>query len=54
MEVINYFSNLFSKTVVPNLLTVGIVILIIWLLISGIRKGLRKTDHRRDTGGEKE
>ena len=54
MEVIDYFSDLFRKTVVPNLLTIGIVILIAWLLISGIRKGLRKTDHPRDTGEEKE
>jgi hypothetical protein len=42
MEAVEYFSDLFRKIGTPNFLMIGVVILILWLLISGIRKGLRK------------
>jgi hypothetical protein len=42
MESLEYFSDLFRKIGTPNLLIIGIVILILWLLISGVRKGMRK------------
>ena len=49
METIKHFSDLLNITGVPNFLTIGIAILLVWLLISGIRKGLRKTDRDKDT-----
>jgi len=42
METIEYFSDFLRKMGVPNFLTIGIVIIVIWLLISGLRKGLRR------------
>jgi hypothetical protein len=49
METIKHFSDLLNITGVPNFLAIGIAVLLVWLLISGIRKGLRKTDHNQDT-----
>jgi hypothetical protein len=42
MESVEYFSDLFRKIGTPNFLILGILILILWLLISGIKKGLKK------------
>jgi hypothetical protein len=42
METIEYFSDFLRKIEAPNFLAMGIVIIVIWLLISGLRKGLRK------------
>jgi Na+/H+ antiporter NhaD/arsenite permease-like protein len=47
METIEYFSDFLRKMGVPNFLVIGIVIILIWLLISGFRKGLKR-------GGDKE
>ena len=47
METIEYFSDFLRKMGVPNFLVVGIVIIVLWLLISGLRKGLKR-------GGSKE
>ena len=43
METIEYFSDFLRKIGAPNFLAIGIVIIVIWLLISGFRKGLKKT-----------
>lgn len=42
METIEYFSDFLRKIGVPNFLAIGIVIIVIWLLVSGFRKGLKK------------
>jgi len=42
LETIEYFSDFLRKIGAPNFLAIGIVVIVIWLLISGIRKGLRK------------
>jgi len=42
METIEYFSDFLRKIEAPNFLAIGIAVIVIWLLISGIRKGLRK------------
>jgi len=42
METIEYFSDFLRRTGTPNFLAIGIVIIVIWLLISGFRKGLKK------------
>jgi hypothetical protein len=42
METIEYFSDFLGKIGSINFLAIGIVIVVIWLLISGLRRGLRK------------
>jgi hypothetical protein len=42
MEMVEYFSDFLRKIGAPNFLAIGIVLIVLWLLISGIRKGLRK------------
>jgi len=41
METVEYFSDFLRKTGAPNFLAIGIVLIVLWLLISGIRKGLK-------------
>jgi hypothetical protein len=48
LETIEYFSDFLRKIGAPNFLAIGIVVIVLWLLISGIRKGLKKG--RRDKG----
>jgi Na+/H+ antiporter NhaD/arsenite permease-like protein len=50
METIESFSDFLRKIGAPNFLAVGVVIIVMWLLISGFVKGLRK--RRRDKGPE--
>jgi len=42
METVEYFSDFLRKIGTPNFLAIGIVLIVLWLLITGIRKGLRK------------
>ena len=42
MDTIEYFSDFLRKIGAPNFLAIGITIIILWLLISGLRKGLKK------------
>ena len=42
METIEYFQDFLRKIGVPNFLAIGIVLIVLWLLVSGIRKGLKK------------
>jgi hypothetical protein len=42
METIEQFSDFLRKIGTPNFLAIGIVIIVLWLLISGLRKGLKK------------
>ncbi len=46
MDTIEHFSNFLLKLGTPNFLVIGVVIVALWLLISGLRKGLRRK--RRD------
>ena len=48
METIEYFSDFLRKIGAHNFLAIGIVIIVIWLLISGFRKGLRKGRQNRE------
>jgi hypothetical protein len=52
METIEHFSDFLQKIGTPNFLVIGIVIIVIWLLISGFRKGLKKRS--RDKGPEED
>jgi hypothetical protein len=42
METIEAFSDFLRKIGVPNILAIGIVLMVLWLLVSGLLKGLRK------------
>ncbi len=57
METIETFSDFLLKAGAPNFLAIGILMVVVWLLIPGIRKGLHrkrsrdeedKEEHKRD------
>jgi Na+/H+ antiporter NhaD/arsenite permease-like protein len=50
METVEYFSDFLRKIGAPNFLAIGIVIIVLWLLLSGFVKGLRK--RKQDKGPE--
>ncbi len=52
METVEYFYDFLNKIGAPNFLAVGIALIVLWLLISGIRKGLK--GGRRDDGPDQE
>ena len=55
METIESFSEFLRKMGVPNCLAVGVVIIVLWLFVSGLRKGLkkgRKRDRTPEDGNE--
>jgi hypothetical protein len=47
MDTIEYFSDFLSKIAAPNFLAIGIVIIVLWLLISGFIKGLKRRGRNR-------
>jgi hypothetical protein len=49
-EMMEFFSHLLREIGGWNFLTIGIVIIVIWLLLSGFRKGLKRRG--RDKGSE--
>jgi hypothetical protein len=49
METIGYFTDFLRKIGTPNFLAVGIIIIVIWLLISGFRKGLKRRGQDKDS-----
>ena len=49
METVEYFTDFLRKIGAPNFLAIGIVVIVIWLLISGIRKGLRKGRQNKES-----
>lgn len=46
MGTIEHFSDFLKGIGVHNFLALGIAVIVLWLLISGLRKGLKK--NRRD------
>ena len=48
METVEYFDAFLRKTGVPNLLAIGIIIVVIWLLISGFVKGIKRERQKKD------
>ena len=54
METIEYFSDFLRKIGGVNFLAIGILLMVIWLLISGFRKGLRKRRGNRDSNDNDE
>ncbi len=41
MDTVEYFYNFLNEMGAPNILAFGIAVIVVWLLISGIRKGLK-------------
>ena len=58
METIEHFSDFLTKIGAHNFLVIGIVIIVIWLLISGFWKGLKRKrrdeEPKKDGKGENE
>jgi hypothetical protein len=52
METIENISDFLRKIGSTNFLLTGIVIVILWLLISGLRKGLKKRERESKEEGE--
>ena len=50
METIRHFSNFLNQMGSHNFLAIGIVIIVLWFLISGFRKGVKK--EKRNKGPE--
>ena len=48
MEMIESFSDFLNKMGAHHFLTVGIVIIVLWLLISGFRKGLKRGGREKE------
>jgi hypothetical protein len=53
-EMIRHFSDFLSHIGSHHFLTVGIVNIVLWLLISGLRKGLRKRGQNKGSEGNSE
>ena len=49
METIEHFSNILMEVGGANFLVVGIVVIVTWLLISGLRKGLRRRKENKES-----
>lgn len=54
MDTIEHFSDFLKKIGAPNFLAVGIVIIVLWLLISGFVKGLRRRGRNHGLGDDTE
>lgn len=54
MDTIEYFSDFLRKIGAPNFLAIGIAIIVLWLLISGIRKGLKGGQKNDDDDDDQE
>jgi hypothetical protein len=54
METVEYFQDFLRKIGAHNFLAIGIVLIVLWLLISGIRKGLRKGKQKKETEEDNE
>jgi hypothetical protein len=50
METIEHFTDFLRKIGTPNFLAIGIIIIVIWLLISGFRKGLKRRNQDKEPG----
>jgi hypothetical protein len=54
MDTIEYFSDFLRRIGAPNFLAIGIAIIVLWLLVSGIRKGLKGKQRGDDHDPEDE
>ncbi|MDI6763807.1 MAG: hypothetical protein QME83_12365 [Thermodesulfobacteriota bacterium] len=42
MDTVEFFYDFLRKIGAPNFLAIGIAIIVLWLLVSGVRRGLKK------------
>ena len=49
MKVWEYLLDFSVRILAPNFLKIGLIVVVIWLLISGLRKGLRKANRNKDS-----
>ncbi len=52
MDTIEHFSDFLRGIGAHNFLALGIAIIVLWLLISGLRKGLKKNKHDGERNGD--
>ncbi len=52
MDTIEHFSEFLRKIGTPNFLALGIGVIILWLLISGLVKGLRRRGQNKGSKRE--
>jgi hypothetical protein len=50
-ETIQYFSDFLKKIGTLNLLAIGIAVIVLWLLLSGFRKGVKRGGRDEDSEG---
>ena len=54
MDTIENFSEFLRRIGAHNFLAIGIVIVLLWLLISGLRKGLSKKRSEKDEDNDED
>ncbi len=42
MDTVEFFYDFLKKIGAPNFLAIGIAVIVLWLLFSGVRRGLKK------------
>jgi len=42
MDTVEFFYDFLRKIWAPNFLAIGIAVIVMWLLVSGVRRGLKK------------
>jgi len=42
MDTVEFFYDFLRKIGAPNVLAIGIAVIVLWLLVSGVRRGLKK------------
>lgn len=52
MDTIESFSEFLKKIGAPNFLAIGIALIVLWLLISGVVKGMKKRRNDKDSEEE--
>lgn len=51
MDTIEHFSEFLNRIGAHNFLAFGIAIIVLWLLVSGLRKGLKKDGRDKEPPG---
>jgi hypothetical protein len=49
MKLWEYLLNFSVRILAPNFLKIGLIVVVMWILISGLRKGLRKANRNSDS-----
>jgi hypothetical protein len=49
MKIWEYLLDFSVRILAPNFLKIGLIVVVMWILISGLRKGLRKANRNNDS-----